>query len=169
MNLHSTEFGNQLFNVSHLHDAPIQMEHGEAVFEIELRLRHLDQRLFVGLLDAREFEGSGLDGHRGVGVSIDPESGEVFDVVNGQGIIGYLEAAPLEVNLSTFLCLEFEKIKRIFIPKLTVGEEKILHPALHLPEFRSMSLVVGTTTEDNGAVYENPHLMVTRRTPGVSA
>ena len=75
----------------------------------------------------------------------------------------------MEVNMSTFLCLEFEKIKRIYIPKLTVGEEKILHPALHIPDVNAMSLVVGTTTMDGGAVFENPHLMVTRRNGGVNS
>lgn len=164
MNMQPTEIGNKHFNVSHLHEATIAMDNGEVVFEIELRMRHLDQRLFIGLLDADD-----MAEHRGIGVSIDPDSGEIYDVVNDQGIIGYIEDAPLEVNSSMFLCLEFEKIKRIYIPKLTLGEEKILHPALHLPNVNTMSLIVGTTAMDGGAVYENPHLMVTRRTPGVSA
>ncbi len=168
MSMQPTEYGKQNFNITRLHDTPIGMDHGEVVFEIELRMRHLDQRLFIGLLDAGQIDARNMSEHRGVGVSIDPDTGEVFDTTNGSGIVGYLDEMPLEVNLPTFLCLEFEKIKRIYIPKLTVGEEKILHPALHLPDIRSLSLVVGSTAGD-GAVYENPHLMVTRRTPGVSA
>lgn len=168
MNKQPTEFGNQNFNITRLHDTPIGMDHGEVVFEIEMRMQHHDQRLFVGLLDTDLLDVSSMSQHRGIGISIDPESGEVLDAINGQGIIGYLDETPLEPDTPTFLCLEFEKIKRIYIPKLTVGEEKILHPALHLPEISSMSLVVGSTAAD-GAVYENPHLMVTRRPPGVSA
>jgi len=168
--MQSTEFGNENFTITRLHDTPIGMDHGEVVFEIELRMRNLGQRLFVGLLDSNHLDTPAISDHMGIGVSIDPRSGEVRDVINGQGIIGYLDEMPMGTDTSIFLCLEFEKIKRIYIPKLTVGEEKILHPALHLPEIRSMSLVVGSTAAaDDGAVYENPHLMVTRRTPGVSA
>lgn len=169
MNIQSTEFGNETFNITRLHDTPIGMDHGEVVFEIELRIHHHGQRIFVGLLDSNNLDAPTISDHMGIGVSIDPDSGEVFDVINGQGIIGYLDEMPLETGTPIFLCLEFEKIKRIYIPKLTLGEEKILHPALHLPEIRSMSLVVGSTTAGGDAAYENPHLMVTRRTPGVSA
>ena len=37
--------------------------------------------------------------------------------------------------------------KSIYIPKLTIGEEKILLPAIHLPELRSIEPIV----EDSSA------------------
>jgi hypothetical protein len=168
MNIHAAKFDNQKFNVTRLHDATIQMDSGEVVFEIEMRMMQPGEHLFVGLLDAQQPESRVMTEHGGIGISIDSDSGEVVDVLNGQGVIGYLDEFPLQLHMSTFLCLEFEKIKSIYIPKLTVGEEKILHPALHLEEIPLMSLVVGTTALANGAVYENPHLMVTQRNRGAA-
>ncbi|MFP6873141.1 MAG: hypothetical protein VCA55_06475 [Verrucomicrobiales bacterium] len=167
MNMRAAKFGHQKFNVTRLHDATMPMDSGEVVFEIELRILQPGQHLFFGLLDAQQPESRVMAEHRGIGVSIDTDSGEVVDVLNAQGVIGYLDDVPMELHVSTFLCLEFEKIKRIYIPKLTVGEEKILHPALHLAELPAMSLVVGTTALGNGAIYENPHLMIKQRNHGV--
>ena len=42
-------------------------------------------------------------------------------------------------------------ITRIFIPKITVGEEKILYPALHLSNHQPISPVVGSTDSAEGA------------------
>ncbi len=168
MNMRAARFENQKFNVTRLHDATIPMDSGEVVFEIELRILQPGQHLFFGLLDTQQPESRVMTEHRGIGVSIDTDSGEVVDVLNGQGVIGYLNELPMAPHISTFMCLEFEKIKRIYIPKLTVGEEKILHPALHLAELPAMSLVVGTTALENGAIYENPHLMIKQRNHGIS-
>jgi len=90
-------------------------------------------------------------------------------MINSQGIIGYLDDTPLEERESIFLCIDVEKLRSIFIPKITVGEEKILHPALHLSNQQPISLVVGSTDPAAGALFENPHFMITRRAPGVSA
>ena len=168
MNMRTARFENQKFNVTRLHDATIPMDSGEVVFEIELRILQPGQHLFFGLLDTQQPESRVMTEHRGIGISIDTDSGEVVDVLNGQGVIGYLNELPMAPHISTFMCLEFEKIKRIYIPKLTVGEEKILHPALHLAEFPAMSLVVGTTALENGAIYENPHLMIKQRNHGAA-
>ena len=166
--MRAAEFDNQKFNFTRLHDATTQMDSGEVVFEIEMRIMQPGEHLFVGLLDAQQPESRVMTEHGGIGISIDSDSGEVVDVLNGQGVIGYLDELPLQLHMSTFLCLEFEKIKRIYIPKLTVGEEKILHPALHLREIPVMSLVVGTTAMENGAIYENPHLMIKERNHGAA-
>jgi hypothetical protein len=166
--MRAAKFDNQKFNVTRLHDATIQMDSGEVVFEIEMRMNLPGEHLFVGLLDAEQPESPVMTEHDGIGISINSESGEVVDVLNGQGVIGYLDEFPVQSDMTTFLCLEFEKIKRIYIPKLTVGEEKILHPALHLRDIPTMSLVVGTSAMTNGAIYENPHLMVTQRNRGAA-
>ena len=62
-----------------------------------------------------------------------------------------------------------EKIKSIYIPKLTIGEEKILLPALHLPEFESLSIVVGSSAQDWAAKFNNPHLLITAGDCGLTS
>ena len=105
----------------------------------------------------------------GIAVSLNATNGEFIDPINDQGVIGYLDHSKIESESSIFLCLEFEKIKSIYIPKLTVGEEKILLPALHLPEFRSISLVVGNSGNKNESEFSNPHLMVTKLDCGLAS
>ena len=169
MKMQPTDFGNQRFNVTRIYDTIIDVENGEAVFEIELRMRHSQQKLFFGLLDTGSMDRREFTNSSGIAISIDPVSGEIADLVNSQGIIGYLEDTPLEERESIFLCIDVEKLRNIFIPKITVGEEKILHPALHLSNQQPISLVVGSTDSAAGALFENPHFMISRRAPGVSA
>jgi hypothetical protein len=169
MKMQPTDFGNQRYNITRIYDTIIDVENGEAAFEIELRLRHTQQKLFFGLLDTDSLDKRSFAPASGIAISIDPINGEIVDLVNSQGIIGYLESTPLEERESIFLCIDVEKLRSIFIPKITVGEEKILHPALHLQNQQPVSLVVGSTDSAAGALFENPHFMITRRTPGVSA
>ncbi|MFT4550119.1 MAG: hypothetical protein ACI9UA_001206 [Pseudoalteromonas tetraodonis] len=169
MKMQPTDFGNQRFNITRIYDTIIDVENGEAAFEIELRLRHTQQKLFFGLLDTDSLDKHSFSTSSGIAISIDPVSGEIVDMINSQGIIGYLENTPLEECESIFLCIDVEKLRSIFIPKITVGEEKILHPALHLSNQQPISLVVGSTDSAAGALFENPHFMITRRTPGISA
>ena len=169
MKMQPTDFGNQRFNITRIYDTMIDVENGEAAFEIELRLRHTHQKLFFGLLDTQRLDNREFSVSSGIAVSIDPMSGEIVDLVNSQGIIGYLDETPLEERESIFLCIDVEKLRSIFIPKITVGEERILHPALHLSNQQPISLVVGSTDAAAGALFENPHFMITRRAPGVSA
>ena len=168
MKMQPTEFGNQRFNITRIYDTVIDVENGEAAFEIELRLRHTNQKLFFGLLDTDSLDNQSFSPSCGIAVSIDPLSGEVVDLINSQGIVGYLDTVPLEEREAIFLCIDVEKLRSIFIPKITIGEEKILHPALHLNNQQPISLVVGSTDSAAGALFENPHLMITRRDPSVS-
>lgn len=169
MKMQPAHFGTQSINIARIYDADIDTSEGELIFEIELRLRHLDQKFFFGILCTPEAGSDSSILENGIGVSIDPRTGEVRDVINGQGIIGHLELTPMELNEPIFLCIEAEKLNRIFIPKVTIGEDKMLHPALHIERCARMSLVVGTTDMSRGAVFENPHFVIARRRPSISA
>lgn len=169
MRMEPREFGDHHFNTSRLYDAELNIVEGEVIFEIELRLRHLNQKFFFGLVSTPDLSGMPEGCNAGIGISIDPETGEVNDEMNGQGIIGYLEDVPMEENEPIFLCIEVEKLNRIFIPKITVGEEKVLHPALHLEHCEYVSLMVGSTDPGSGAVFENPHLVIASRKPRISS
>ena len=161
MNPQSTESDNQRFKLSHIHDTELDLISGEVVFEIELELSHDNQRLFLGLMDTHRINEKSMSMQSGIAVSINTKNGELRDPINDQAPIGNINQKLLDYEAPNFLCLEFEKIKSIYIPKLTIGEEKILLPAIHLPELRSMSIVVGSSAGDWAAKFNNPHLLVT--------
>lgn len=156
-----TEFENQRFKLSRIHDTEIDLISGEVVFEVELDLSHDNQRLFMGLMDTHRTNEKSMSMQSGIAVSINTKNGELRDPINDQSSIGNINQKLLDYDAPNFLCLEFEKIKSIYIPKLTIGEEKILLPALHLPELSSLSIVVGSSSEDWAAKFNNPHLLIT--------
>ena len=161
MNPQPTESGNQRFKLSRIHDTEMDLISGEVVFEVELELSHDNQRLFLGLMDTHRTNEKSMSMQSGIAVSINTKNGELRDPINDQAPIGNINQKLLDYEAPNFLCLEFEKIISIYIPKLTIGEEKILLPAIHLPELRSMSIVVGSSAGDWAAKFNNPHLLVT--------
>tara|TARA_B100000963_G_scaffold327822_1_gene315871 strand:+ start:3564 stop:4049 length:486 start_codon:yes stop_codon:yes gene_type:complete len=161
MNPQSTESSNQRFELSRIHDTQIDLVNGEVVFEIELELSHDNQRLFIGLLDTHRINEKSMSMQSGIAVSVNTKNGELRDPINDQNIIGSINQSSFDYKNTNFVCLEYEKIKSIYIPKLTFGEEKILLPAIHLPELRSLSIVVGSSAGNMAAKFNNPHLLIT--------
>ncbi|MEM0896895.1 MAG: hypothetical protein AAGJ79_08400 [Verrucomicrobiota bacterium] len=168
MRMQPVRFGAEQFNVARVIETDVSSHEGDIMFEIELRLRGVNQNLFAGFVQSHWFSGGHAEAVPGIGMSIDPASGEVKDLLNEQGIVGYFDASPFECGETIFFCLSVEKIGNVFLPKLTVGEETLLYPALHLEAGSMMSFVVGTTSKGRDATFENPHLQLTR-SPRVSA
>lgn len=169
MKIQPVKFGTDYFNISRVIETDISSHEGDIMFEIEMELRGVDQTLFAGFIQTHWFNGGHAEATPGIGMSIDPASGEVRDLLNDQGIVGYFESAPVESGITHFFCLETEKIGNVFLPKLTIGEEKILYPALYMEAGSMMSFVIGTTSKGKDATFVNPHLQLTRRSPRVSA
>ena len=164
-----TESGNQQFKLSRIHDTEINLITGEVILEIELEIINDDQKIFLGLMDTHRVNEKSMSLQSGIAITINTKNGELRDPINNQTSIGNINQKLLDYDSSNFLCLEFEKIKSIYIPKLTVGEEKILLPAIHLPELRSLSIVVGSSVGDWAAKFNNPHLLVTAGDYGLAS
>ena len=169
MNPQPTEFDNQRFKLSRIHDTEVNLISGEVVFEVELDLSDDNQRLFLGLMDTHRTNEKSMSMQSGIAVSINTKNGELRDPINDQNVIGSINTNSLDYESPNFLCLEYEKIKSIYIPKLTIGEEKILLPAIHLPELRSISIVVGSSGADWPAKFSNPHLLITASDGGLGS
>jgi hypothetical protein len=110
------------------------------------------QRLFLGLLEQESL--TVIDsGSPGVGLSLDPETGAVEDLINDSGVIGYLSTLPQEPNQEIIVTLEAHVYGRVMIPKLMVGQDVVLHPAILLnngPEwsaFGGSEIMNGTAAE----------------------
>jgi len=169
MNYRSTESGNQSFHLSRIHDTEINLISCEVILEIELELINEDQKIFLGLMDTHRVNEKSMSLQSGIAITINTKNGELRDPINNQNSIGNINQRFLDYEAPNFLCLEFEKIKSIYIPKLTIGEEKILLPAIHLPELKSLSIVVGSSIGDWAAKFNNPHLVVTAGDCGLTS
>ncbi len=161
MSSRPTHSGNQTLHLSRIHDTEINLINGEVILEIELELTLDDQKIFLGLMDTHRVDEKSMSLQSGIALTINTKNGELRDPLNNQASIGNINPKLLDYESPNFLCLEFEKIKSIYIPKLTIGEEKILLPAIHLPELISLSIVVGSSVGDWAAKFNNPHLLVT--------
>ena len=131
-----------VYTVSKIDSAKPPTAKGNVSFEVTVTLGQPEQRIFVGLLE------TALLGHRksspGIGISIDPCTGIIMDVVNDQGVIGYLEDEDLIEGRQLTIKVEIEVLKHVCIPKLTIGSETFLHPSLYLESLSRLTGLVGT-------------------------
>lgn len=93
----------------------------------------------VGLLDASP--GS----QRGFAVKVDLQTGEVWDLLNDSGLIGWVER-PMEGfsdEEPMLISWEIEHYGSALIPKLQIGNDTFLYPALRYTEGMSMRTLTG--------------------------
>lgn len=104
----------------------------------------LSQVVFALVRDASDSDSP----HRaGFGVRVDLERGEIWDIVNGSGLIGWLEeplgAQAGERRQPILFSLEIERIGSALLPKLQVGGEEWLYPAVRSTEHMDFLAVGG--------------------------
>lgn len=130
------------------------------VFEGDLHHGERSQKLFLGLM---ETDSVGIASRSpGIGVAIDLQTGLVTDLVNDQGVLGYLENPPGEADGPVHVRVEVETIGRVLLPRIIVGDDVILHPALYLDAQEGLSALVGTSVHPPGdARFENAVLRAT--------
>lgn len=95
------------------------------------------------------------DGSFGVGfaVRIDIERGEIWDLINSSGLVGWIEN-PLGIQAYSaeepmLLSWEIERIGSVLIPKLQVGGEEWLYPSIRCGEHLQLTALAGCSA-DNG-------------------
>ena len=89
----------------------------------------------------------------GFGVRVDLERGEIWDIVNGSGLIGWVEA-PLGSTAdgkpeSILFSLEIERIGSALLPKLQIGGEEWLYPAVRSLETLDFTAIAGCNGVSN--------------------
>ncbi len=149
-----------LYSVQRLPVDPALADHCHLVLTVECQTVEYGQKLFIGLLEEGHHS-FGPESH-GLGVSIDPETGAVEDLVNGAGVIGYVESFPFEPGARVTLGFEIYVYGRTVIPRLRVGEEVLVHPALLIdPGIHLSALAGGDITNGNGLAFENACFVAT--------
>lgn len=143
-----------LYAVRRVDTAAVPVDRSTMVFECDLHHGVRSQKVFLGLM---ETDAVGIAARSpGIGVSVDLMTGLITDVVNNQGVLGYLENPPCESDGPVHVKLEVELIGRVVLPTITIGEEIILHPALYLDAQEGLSALVGTSMHPFGdARFEN--------------
>jgi hypothetical protein len=113
-------------------------------FQVDVRVHSGMSELMFGFISAES--GNRLPGQTGFGVRIDLERGEIWDVVNDSGMVGWLEQ-PLGAEGSedgkVLLSLEIERAGSALLPKLQIGGEEWLYPAVRSTEPLELVAVAG--------------------------
>jgi hypothetical protein len=148
---------NNLYAVRRVDTATMPNRRSTIVFECDLLHGERGQKVFLGLM---ETDSLGIASRSpGIGIAVDLQTGLVTDVVNEQGVLGYLENAPIEADGPLHVRIEVEAIGRVLIPRIIVGNDVILHPALYLDAQEGLSALVGTSVHPLGdARFENTFL-----------
>lgn len=113
-------------------------------FQVDLVPNSTDSRtVLFALVNAGETE-------RGFAVKVDLLTGEVWDLLNDCGLIGWVEK-PLDSfseEEPLTLSWEVEHYGAALIPKLQIGQEVFLYPALRYTEGMDMQTITGGDGSD---------------------
>lgn len=107
----------------------------EVSFKVDLEPNRVTRRLVVGILDESR--------KRGIAIAIYPATGEVCDVTNGGGVIGYLSQAPLNPGVPVACDLTLYRFGKNFVCSVRVSGEIFLYPAFAMDGNATLTAFVG--------------------------
>lgn len=130
----------------------LSMGQSQVTFSIELEHDHITQRVLVGLLDEER--------KRGACIAIYPATGEVCDLTNDGGVIGYLSLSPMMPGQSIHCELLIYKYGPNCVCTARIGGETFLYPAFVLNGSPRLTALVGYDS-GAGVQWEDETLRVT--------
>lgn len=152
---------NTLFSVQQVACVDVPGERSDIHFEVTCEGVNHEQTLFLALIEAESPSIS--DSCPGLVVSISLGDGEVKDLANDQGVIGYFDGAPFERGQPLPISVDLDVIGKVCIPKITIGGESLLHPAMQLQRRDRLGALVGHTLTSVGSItFENAALNLSR-------
>jgi hypothetical protein len=113
----------------------------EVSFKVDIEPVRVTRRVVVGILDEKR--------KRGIAVAIYPATGEVCDLCNGGGVIGYLGNSPLAPGVPVPCDLTLYRFGPNFVCSVRIQGEIFLYPAFSLSGATRLTAFVGQ--EANGA------------------
>ncbi len=124
-------------------------------FQVDIVPSALNSQIIFGLVAEVNGE-AGLQ--RGFAVRLDLQHGEIWDVVNDSGLVGWLEhpygLAAYTDEEPLLLSIEIEVAGKAMIPRIEIGGEEWLYPSLPcLPNIK-LHAIAGCEAEG-----DNPHRM----------
>jgi hypothetical protein len=137
-----------LFTIDHAGEVLLPAKRGEICFSGSFRHQNRGQEVFLALVETtlmRKRERS-----PGIGFKIDLQTGLVMDLLNDEGVLGYLPRRTLAPDQDITFRIELELIGRVCVPRLVIGGEIFLHPSLYLETRGSLSALTGTSLHPVG-------------------
>ena len=113
------------FSLEELGQTPaVDKPNAEVSFKVDIEPNRVTRRVVVGILDESR--------KRGIAVAIYPATGEVCDLCNGAGVIGYLANTPLAPGAPVACDLTLYRFGQNFVCSVRVQGEIFLYPAFSL-------------------------------------
>ena len=128
------------FHLHSIEQACLDEGHAQITFSVELEHDQVTQRILVGLLDENR--------EKGACIAIYPATGEVCDLTNGGGVIGYLSLSPIMPGQSMHCELLLYKYGANFVCSARTCGETFLYPAFSMGDCERLTALVGY---DSGA------------------
>ena len=133
-------------------------------FQVDLTPHiHLSEVVFGLVQQSGTADGKAV----GFAVRLDLDRGEVWDLVNDSGLIGWVDR-PISFSASgsdeaLLLSLEIERVGSALLPKLQIGGEEWLYPAIRSIAPLDFAAVTGSKSGKTGSiepteVFANPSL-----------
>ncbi len=113
----------------------VDKPNAEVSFKVDIEPARVTRRIVVGILDESR--------KRGIAVAIYPATGEVCDLCNGGGVIGYLSQSPLSPNTPVPCDLTLYRFGENFICSVRIHGEIFLYPAFSLNGSARLTAFVG--------------------------
>ncbi len=154
MNPHFTAPSIDRFNLETIDQVCVDDSHSRISFSLLLEHRHISQRLFFAVLDD--------DRTHGAAISVHPATGEVCDLINDAGVIGYLSSSPLPPRVPVDCEITVFKFGRNCVCSARVAGETFLYPAFTLPASPRLSALVGIESDNirDGIGLQNARLVL---------
>jgi len=124
------------FNLEELGQTPaVEKPNAEVSFKVDLEPARVTRRVVVGLLDESR--------KRGIAVAVYPATGEVCDLCNGGGVIGYLANTPLVPGAPLPCDLTLYRFGQNVVCSVRIQGEIFLYPAFSLTGATRLTAFVG--------------------------
>ncbi|MCB1204484.1 MAG: hypothetical protein KDN18_09510 [Verrucomicrobiae bacterium] len=124
------------FSLEELGQTPaVEKPNAEVSFKVDLEPSRVTRRVVVGIMDESR--------KRGIAVGIYPATGEVCDLCNGAGVIGYLANTPLPPGTPVACDLTLYRFGQNFVCSVRIQGEIFLYPAFSLGGAAKLTAFVG--------------------------
>lgn len=114
---------------------PVENPNAEVSFKIDIEPSRVTRRIVVGILDESR--------KRGISIAIYPATGEVCDLTNGGGVVGYLSQTPLSPGVPISCDLTLYRFGSNFVCSVRVQGEIFLYPAFSMDGTARLTAFVG--------------------------
>ena len=129
------------FQLEELGQTPaVDNPNAEVSFKVDIEPSRVTRRVVVGILDESK--------KRGITVAIYPATGEVCDVTNGGGVIGYLSKSPLSPGVPVPCDLTLYRFGKNFVCSVRIQGEIFLYPSFSMDGNARLTAFVGQESED---------------------